>query len=94
MRLFSLAAQLLRVRHAYYAALESAQRGDLDVTGWLAFFLAQVEAAANAAEGTIATPLAKVRFWVRHQSTRCVALTKSCGLANRMFGTNVCGLRS
>lgn len=69
MRLFSLSAQLLRARSGYYAALESAQRGDLDVTGWLNFFLAQVEAAALAAEGTIATTLAKARFWVRHQAT-------------------------
>ena len=51
------------------AALESAQRGDLDATDWLGFFLAQVEAAATAAEGAIATTLAKVRFWVRHQAT-------------------------
>lgn len=69
MRLFSLSAQLLRVRNAYYAALENAQRGDLDVTDWLAFFLAQVGAAATAAEGTIATTLAKARFWIRHQVT-------------------------
>jgi Fic family protein len=69
MRIFSLSAQLLRQREAYYAALESAQRGGLDVTSWLAFFLAQVEAAATAAETTIATTLAKARFWLRHQST-------------------------
>lgn len=69
MRVFSLSAQLLREREAYYAALESAQRGGLDVTGWLAFFLPQVERAATAAEATIATTLAKARFWLRHQST-------------------------
>jgi Fic family protein len=69
MRLFSLSAQLLRERNAYYTALEKAQRGSLDVTDWLAFFLAQVQAAVTAAEGTIATTLAKARFWLRHQST-------------------------
>lgn len=69
MRVFSLSAQLLREREAYYAALESAQRGGLDVTGWLAFFLPQVEAAATAAETTIAATLAKARFWLRHQGT-------------------------
>jgi Fic family protein len=69
MRVFSLSAQLLREREAYYTALESAQRGGLDVTRWLAFFLPQVEAAATASETTIATTLAKARFWLRHQST-------------------------
>jgi Fic family protein len=69
MRVFSLSAQLLREREAYYAALETAQLGGLDVTGWLAFFLPQVEAAATAAETTIAATLAKARFWLRHQAT-------------------------
>ena len=69
MRVFSLSAQLLREREGYYAALESAQRSGLDVTEWLAWLLPQVEAAATAAEGTIATTLAKARFWLRRQST-------------------------
>jgi Fic family protein len=69
MRVFSLSAQLLRERETYYAVLESAQRRGLDVTEWLRFFLPQVEAAATAAERTIAATLAKARFWLRHQST-------------------------
>ena len=69
MRFFSLSAQILRKREHYYAILESTQRGNLDVTGWLLWFLAQVEAAANAAEQTVATTLAKARFWLGHQST-------------------------
>jgi Fic family protein len=39
------------------------------VTEWLAWFLAQVEAAASAAEQTVAHTLAKARFWLRHQAT-------------------------
>lgn len=69
MRLFSLSAQILRERNSYYEVLESAQRSGLDVTGWLCWFLAQVEAAANAAEQTVANTLAKARFWLRHQHT-------------------------
>jgi Fic family protein len=69
MRFFSLSAQILRERGHYYAILESTQRGGLDVTDWLLWFLVQVEAAATAAEQTVATTLAKARFWLRHQST-------------------------
>jgi Fic family protein len=69
MRAFSLSAQLLREREAYYEILERTQRGGLDVTDWLAWFLTQVEAAAAAAETTIADTLAKARFWLRHQAT-------------------------
>lgn len=67
-RFFSLSAQILRERESYYDILERSQRGGLDVTEWLAWFLAQVEAAAAAAEQTVANTLAKARFWLRHQA--------------------------
>lgn len=67
-RFFSLSAQILRVRASYYAILEETQRGGLDVSDWLVWFLTQVESAAKAAEQTIADTLAKARFWLRHQA--------------------------
>jgi len=69
MRLFSLTAQILRERENYYDILERTQRDGLDVTEWLAWFLAQVEAAATAADQTVANTLAKARFWLKHQAT-------------------------
>ena len=69
MRLFSLSAQILRVRDDYYAILERTQRGSLDVTDWLAWFLAQISAAAAAAEKTLQNTLDKARFWLRHQKS-------------------------
>jgi Fic family protein len=69
MRLFSLSAQIQRERAGYYDILERTQRDGLDVTEWLAWFLTQVEAAATAAEQTVANTLAKARFWLRHQAT-------------------------
>lgn len=69
MRFFSLSAQILREQASYYEVLERTQRGDIDVTGWLAWFLRQVSAAATAAEKTVANTLAKARFWLRHRST-------------------------
>jgi Fic family protein len=69
LRLFSLSAQILREREAYYEILERTQRGGLDVTDWLAWFFEQVAAAADAAETTVARTLGKLRFWTRHQAT-------------------------
>lgn len=69
MRLFSLSAQILREREAYYNVLERTQRGDLDVTEWLVWFLEQVESAAMSAEQTVANTLAKARSSLRHQAT-------------------------
>lgn len=64
-RLFSLSAQIVRVRNDYYRVLERTQRDGLDVTEWLDWFLRQVAAACTLAEGTVAATLAKARFWLR-----------------------------
>jgi Fic family protein len=65
-RLFSLSAQILKVRESYYEVLEKTQSTpSMDITGWLQWFLEQVEAACGAAENTVALTLAKARFWLR-----------------------------
>lgn len=69
LRFYSLSAQILRERAGYYDVLERCQRGDLDITPWLEWFLVQVEAAATAAEKLIERTLAKARFWLRHHAT-------------------------
>lgn len=66
-RFFSLSAQILRERESYYDVLEATQRGGLDVTRWLTWFLEQVAASATASEKTVDKVLAKARFWLRHQ---------------------------
>jgi Fic family protein len=66
MRAYSISAQLNRERDEYYAALEQASRSKLDATAWLAFFAAQVEAAAKASEQEIGKVLDKARFWMAH----------------------------
>lgn len=68
MRLFSLSAQIQRQRRAYYETLERTQRGDLDVTYWLLWFLAQVEDSAKNAHAIVARTLGKARFWLRFQA--------------------------
>jgi Fic family protein len=68
-RLFSLSAQIMRNRDAYYAVLERTQRDGLDVTPWLVWHLEQVSLACELAGGTVALVLAKARFWLRHQGT-------------------------
>lgn len=68
MRLFSLSSQIQRQRNAYYEILKRTQRGDLDITPWLVWFLAQVEDAAAQAHSIVARTLGKARFWLRFQN--------------------------
>lgn len=66
-RAFSVSAQIAKARDAYYNTLEHTQRGDLDVTEWLVWFLTQVETAARTSQTIVAHTLAKARFWLRYQ---------------------------
>ncbi|GAB2710342.1 hypothetical protein GCM10011495_37980 [Hymenobacter frigidus] len=68
-RCYSMSAQIQAERQAYYDLLEASQRGPLDVTPWLAWFLGCLGRALQAAEQTLAQVLAKARFRERHQPT-------------------------
>lgn len=62
-RFYSVSAQIRIQRDDYYAKLEATQKGGLDVTDWLRWFLACLDCAFDGAEETLATVLRKARFW-------------------------------
>jgi len=64
-RFYSLSAQIQRERKDYYEILERTQKGDLDVTEWLAWFLATLHRAVDQARVVLDAVLAKARFWQR-----------------------------
>lgn len=64
-RFYSLSAQIQRERKHYYEQLETTQRGTLDVTPWLAWFLGCLLRAVQGADGLVADVLAKAQFWQR-----------------------------
>ena len=65
-RVYSLSAQILAEREAYYGELETTQRGDGDVTDWIAWFLGCLERSIGRSEGLVAMTLRKESFWVSH----------------------------
>lgn len=68
-RFYSMSAQIRQERREYYEILEATQRGDLDITGWLEWFLACLERAFDRAETILAAVLSKARFWDRFTGT-------------------------
>jgi Fic family protein len=64
-RFYSLSAQIQRDRKAYYDILERTQKQSLDVTEWLAWFLATLQRAVDQAQHTLDAVLVKTRFWQR-----------------------------
>lgn len=68
-RFYSLSAQIQRERNDYYDILERTQKGTLDVTEWLAWFLGALHRAVDNAQLTLNVVLSKARFWQRWAST-------------------------
>lgn len=62
-RFYSMSSQIEVERKEYYRRLEVAQRGSLDITSWLAWFLECLERAIDNAEASLATVLRKARIW-------------------------------
>jgi len=65
-RFYSMSAQIGLERKAYYDMLEATQKGDLDVTLWLEWFLACLDRAFDGADKILTAVLRKAEFWKRH----------------------------
>jgi Fic family protein len=66
-RALGISAQILREREGYTTVLERCQWGDLDVTGWLNWFLEQLAAAAATNGAVIDAVQRKAAFWWSHR---------------------------
>lgn len=65
-RFYSMSAQIRLERDDYYKILEKTQKGTLDVTRWMRWFLGCLDRAFHGAEATLAGVLRKARFWEAH----------------------------
>ena len=65
-RFYSMSAQIRLERNAYYDQLEATQKGTLDITGWIRWFLECIERAFEGADRVLAKVLAKAAFWRTH----------------------------
>jgi Fic family protein len=62
-RFYSLSAQIQREREDYYDHLERTQKGNMDVTVWLQWFLGCLLRAMEGAGATVDQVLLKAQFW-------------------------------
>lgn len=62
-RFYSMSAQIRQERNEYYNILERTQRGTLDITEWMAWFLDCLDRAIAGTENTLADVFRKARFW-------------------------------
>ncbi|PSL12244.1 Fic family protein [Marinobacterium halophilum] len=68
-RFYSMSAAIMRARNGYYDILEHTQKGSLDVTEWLVWFLETLLSAMERSLSRFLRMLDKARFWRIHQDT-------------------------
>ena len=62
-RFYSMSAQIQQERSAYYRILEQTQKGSIDITHWMDWFLGCLGRAIDGAQTMLESVLIKARFW-------------------------------
>src|SRR5579863_6182034 len=68
-RFYSMSAQIQKDRAAYYDILQQTQRGPLDITPWMKWFLGCLGRAIDGAQIVLKSVLSKARFWEKFSAT-------------------------
>jgi Fic family protein len=68
-RFYSMSSQILLERNAYYEILERSQRGTLDITLWLEWFLDCLGRALAGSDTALSGVMRKARFWEKFART-------------------------
>lgn len=68
-RFYSMSAQMRIERKQYYDILEKTQKGDLNITNWIQWFLQCLINALNSTEEVLVKVLFKGNFWQIHSKT-------------------------
>lgn len=67
-RYYSMSAEIILNKKAYYDALEKTTTKDLDITLWIEWFLTTLGNAMKRSEGTVQRVVKKSMFWQEHRN--------------------------
>lgn len=67
LRFYSMSAEILREKKAYYEILEHTTSNSTDITEWLEWFLNTMKSSILRAEETVKRVVSKSSFWQRHR---------------------------
>jgi len=68
-RFYSMSTQIQAERSKYYDILEITQKGNLDITEWLTWFLDCLMHSMEQTDEIIAKTMARAQFWEKHKET-------------------------
>lgn len=83
-RFYSMSSQIQKERNDYYHLLETCQKGTLDITDWLIWFLNCLQRAIHHSYFTLNKILLKAQFWQCHVETLFNERQRS--IINRLLG--------
>lgn len=69
-RFYAMSVAILERRSSYYDVLEQSQKGDIDITAWLTWFLDTLNMSLNQVLADIEQTLQKTRFWQQVDQTK------------------------
>jgi Fic family protein len=67
-RFYSMSSQIRAERKDYYDILEKTQKGTLDITDWLVWYLKCLADALNSSDKILSKVLYKHKFWIKYSS--------------------------
>ena len=91
-RFYSMSAQLMKSKKGYYDALESTQKGSMDVSQWLVWYFERLTEALEATVETLSGILVKAKFWELHKTTQLNE--RQVEMINKLLGDFVGKLHS
>lgn len=65
-RFYSMSSQIQKNRKSYYEILEKTQKGSMDITNWLVWFLENLLLAINSSEDILKGVLQRAEFWQKN----------------------------
>ena len=66
LRFYSMSSQIQKNRKSYYEILEKTQKGSMDITNWLVWFLENLLTAILASDEILGGVLNRARFWTKN----------------------------
>lgn len=82
-RFYAMSSSILKDRAGYYRILENSQRGGMDISAWLEWFLQTLLSSLQQAMSRIDRVLDKTRFWQQHRQQALSA--QQIKVLNRLF---------
>jgi Fic family protein len=83
-RFYSMSNEIEKDKKKYYAILELTQRGDLDITPWILWFLECLLKSLKQTDSSLKTIFQKAKFWEIHRETRLNE--RQSNMINRLQG--------